>query len=55
MSELSQITLLPAVQVQGPTQVSGGTTSQPNAILNAQPTGSVLQGFIINRDATATD
>lgn len=50
MADLSQITLLPAIQVQGPSQSAQGTTSQANAILNAQPTGSLLQGFIINRD-----
>ena len=53
MSDLSQITLLPVQQqVQGPSQASQGTTSQANTILGSIPTGTTIQGFVINRDTS---
>jgi len=49
----SQITFLPPQQqIQSPTQIAQGGTSQSNAALTSLPTGTVLQGFIINRDAS---
>ena len=52
MADLSQINLPPAQPVQGPPQIAQGTTSHSNATVATLPAGTVLQGFIINRDAS---
>ena len=52
MANSSQINLPPAQPVQGPPQIAQGTSSHSNAAVATLPTGTVLQGFIINRDAT---
>lgn len=50
-ADISQITILPMQPLQGPQQVAQGFNSQSPPLLPSLPTGTVLQGFIINRDA----
>ncbi len=51
MAELPTITPPPsAQQVQAPSQ--SNATQQPSTALTSLPTGSTIQGFVINRDAT---
>jgi len=55
MADLTQITILPPQQVSGvhTSATSPGITSQGTSpLLAVLPTGTILQGFIVNRDAS---